>query len=197
MVNKKEELAELKSQLANIQARVDKLEKEDNSVFNYPMWFESLHFPGFVVKFTGLQEGIVVKAVAAYDVGDSIVWTPHTRTLAWSQIEEPITPEIEQWEPLGGEYYVDSEGWVREDRSDYDYRMFGVEYPTKPEAEWATKQMRSFNRLLCYITEHTDGVPKDIEFYVDSYGVFRVSHKLINPIASSLSNKIKSGEVVL
>lgn len=68
-------------------------------------------------------------------------------------IERMKEPEpIKQWEPQGGEWYVDFEG-INQCMPTYESGLFGVEYKTEQQAEWARDQMRRFNRLLAYVAE--------------------------------------------
>ena len=60
---------------------------------------------------------------------------------------------VRQWQPHGGDWWIDSSGIINKDISTYRIRLNGNEYQTKQQAEWAYKQMRRFNRLLCYVAE--------------------------------------------
>jgi len=68
-----------------------------------------------------------------------------------------VTKPTAKWEPQGGECYVDAFGDIFTGPSTKESRKFGIEYPTKEQAEHAAKKMRSHNRLLCWLAEHDDG----------------------------------------
>lgn len=112
--------------------------------------------------------------------------------------EEQAKPEVKQWEPEGGKWYVRSNGEVDSGESKPDWRQFGAEYQTKEQAEWATNQMRKFNRLLCYVAEHANGIPKDIEIFTGYTGKDLIMYlQFESDKRKELHNKIQSGEVVL
>ena len=75
----------------------------------------------------------------------------------------PSCPEQQptKWEPKAGKWYVSAEGKVQEFVSSKESKEFGMEYQTKEQAEWAAKQMRSFNRQLAWLAEHDDGWKAD------------------------------------
>ncbi len=78
-------------------------------------------------------------------------------------------------------------------------RNSGLHNNTEAQAKWASRQMRKFNRLLCYLNEHTDNILEDIAISVDSKFAGGVSISM-NPtwiFRKKLDNKIKSGEVEL
>jgi hypothetical protein len=54
------------------------------------------------------------------------------------------------WEPKGGDFFIQSNGKMSEvvGGSDTQHREFGVERPTRQQAERACIEMRRFNRLL-------------------------------------------------
>lgn len=59
--------------------------------FKYPMWFKSKKW-GYVVKFTDLRHGIVVKEGIHPTIDSdfsSSMWTPHTDSATWEQVENP------------------------------------------------------------------------------------------------------------
>jgi hypothetical protein len=61
-----------------------------------------------------------------------------------NQIAEP-----KKWSPVGGDYYVNSDGDIHNDSAICrSTREFGAERPSKKQAEQASIEMRKFNRLL-------------------------------------------------
>ena len=60
-----------------------------------------------------------------------------------NQIAEP-----KKWSPVGGEYYICNGNTIKAPSSMNAPREFGIERPTKEQAERAAIQMRKFNRLL-------------------------------------------------
>jgi hypothetical protein len=161
--------------------------------YHYPMWFKNKY--GQILKFTGLTQAKPVlisdKKVYSGACFSYEYYIPHTCIKIWAQVPEPI----KQWEPQGGRWFVHTRGIVYEGDSDNNSKLFGAEYQTKEQAEWASKQMRSFNRLLCYVAEHTDEL-KDIIINTDDLYpeivVFTTRELCIE-----LDDKILSGEVVL
>lgn len=106
--------------------------------------------------------------------------------------------EPKQWEPRHGRYIIGLDGEVTNRDSTQNYWGFGVSYRIKEQAEWAAKQMRSFNRLLCYVAEHTDGIPEDIEIETGWREEFIMITAYLDAVKRrDLNTKIKSGEVVL
>lgn len=68
-----------------------------------------------------------------------------------------IKPPLTKWEPKGGDYLITLSGQVVEAPSDEVTKKFGVEYPTKEQAEKARNAMRKYNRLLAYVAEFDKG----------------------------------------
>lgn len=60
-----------------------------------------------------------------------------------NQIAEPI-----KWSPVGGAWWIDITGPVDIGKSNNEIKQFGIERPTKEQAERAAVEMRKFNRLL-------------------------------------------------
>lgn len=60
-----------------------------------------------------------------------------------NQIAEPI-----KWSPVGGGWWIDITGSVDIGKSNNEIKQFGIERPTKEQAERAAVEMRKFNRLL-------------------------------------------------
>ena len=58
-----------------------------------------------------------------------------------------------QWEPKGGDWWVDTSGIAREYESSPCTIKFGVERQTAEAAEKASAAMRTHNRLLAYVDE--------------------------------------------
>lgn len=109
---------------------------------------------------------------------------------------------IKSWTPKGGEWYIELDGSVHSKPKNLykedELKYFGVIYSTKEQAEWASIQMRKFNRLLCYVAEHQENLhhsiidslnegSSSVAIYIDTY----------NSVKESLNSKIKSKEVVL
>lgn len=73
------------------------------------------------------------------------------------QLEEKqkaLSAMPEKWEPKGGLFAIMGNGNIEGGcNSWYDFRNFGVEYPTREQAEKAAKAMRAHNRLLAYVSE--------------------------------------------
>ena len=69
-----------------------------------------------------------------------------------NQIAEPI-----KWSPVGGEYYVCNGNTIKAPSSMTAPREFGMERPTKEQAERAAVEMRGFNRLLALRDEFGAG----------------------------------------
>ncbi len=69
-------------------------------------------------------------------------------------LEERLTPcdgataEHKKWLPVGGEWWIDGEGYVKKTDSSDKTKEFGTERPTQQQAERAAVEMRRFNRLL-------------------------------------------------
>ena len=101
-----------------------------------------------------------------------------------------------QWEPKGGRYFIDVYGSVQSNSSTPERIAFGVCYQTKEQAEWASRQMRKFNRLLCYVAEHTDGIPDCVNIDAQYMNVVSVYVPLIGA-SKTILPKIQSGEVEL
>jgi len=67
---------------------------------------------------------------------------------------EPVTVQKPKlWEPKGGEFTIFVED-VFQANSSNDYRQFGLEYPTKEQAERARDLMRPIHRYIAYAMEH-------------------------------------------
>ena len=184
--------------------------------FSYPAYFKNITF-GFVVKFTGLTTGEIVKEDAEKDWGIgriSTKWIEHTRTDIWEYL--PNYKEVTKWEPQRGEWYVSAFGIVYNDYSVGETQFYGVERQTEEEAQYAAQQMRIHNRLLAYVAEFDKGWKADwtnadqSKYFVDFnhvtneyYANKRVCSRTIGQVymskecAEELCSKLNSGEVVL
>ena len=96
--------------------------------------------------------------------------TNHTIQLTTEQFEalqsgQPITIEppkpaipIAKWEPAGREYTIKT---ALEDvvkcKSAKPFRLVGLEYQTKSQADSAAKQLKAYARQLAYLAENDDG----------------------------------------
>ena len=123
--------------------------------------------------------------------------------------------EVKQWEPVGGEWYVDCTGDASEAPSSEGCREFGLERPTEEQAEKARDEMRVYHRLLAYVHEHAPDYeynPDEDNYYIeknlyDFSDKYRIdsdsSYKRVGvvympeDVAGELCRKLNSGEVVL
>ena len=64
--------------------------------------------------------------------------------------------DMNQWEPEGGEYYINKDG-VGRAYTNYESKLYGIERPTKELADKAAICMRKMNRLLAYKDEYAPG----------------------------------------
>ncbi len=71
---------------------------------------------------------------------------------------EPPKPAIPKWEPAGGEYTIKT---ALEDvvkcNSAKPFRLVGLVYQTKAQADSAAKQLRAYARQLAWLAENDDG----------------------------------------
>ena len=71
---------------------------------------------------------------------------------------EPPKPAITKWEPIGGRFTVDVIKLNSyEICSKNKYRLAGMEYQTKAQADSAAKAIRAYARQLAYLAENDDG----------------------------------------
>ena len=131
------------------------------------------------------------------------------------QLEEKqkaLSAMPDKWEPKGGDFVVDFNGFVSRAPTADDTRVFGTEYKTREQAEKAAKAMRAHNRLLAYVAEFapdydpswTDG-EFCIEYYHDSaefdvevnFGQRLGAVYMPKHVAVELCDKLNSGEVEL
>ena len=71
---------------------------------------------------------------------------------------EPPKPAITKWEPIKGMHNVDFiELKSYEAFSNDKYRLAGVEYQTKFQADSAAKAIRAYARQLAWLAENDDG----------------------------------------
>ena len=92
----------------------------------------------------------------------------HTIQLTTEQFQalqsgQPITiespkPAITKWEPKPGAFTIDLVSLVSYEAFSNDkYRLAGVEYPTKYQADSAAKAIRAYARQLAWLAENDDG----------------------------------------
>ena len=71
---------------------------------------------------------------------------------------EPPKPTITNWEPKPGAFTIDLVSLVSYEAFSNDkYRLAGVEYPTKYQADSAAKAIRAYARQLAWLAENDDG----------------------------------------
>lgn len=128
-----------------------------------------------------------------------------------SLIEKHCGPEKpEQWEPEGGNYFVDSDGNVEYAGTSFpETSEFGVERPVEQHAEQARDLMRTHNRALAYVQEHApdwDGGDPHTVHYFGGYLVSPWNEGIHPPIGSvigpewvmqKLADDLNSGRVKL
>ena len=87
----------------------------------------------------------------------------HTIQLTAEQFQalqsgQPITIEPPKWEPKPGAFTIDLVSLVSYEAFSSDkYRLAGVEYPTKYQADSAAKAIRAYARQLAWLAENDDG----------------------------------------
>lgn len=59
-----------------------------------------------------------------------------------------IEPPNKQWQPRGGMWWIDAEGSVVNGNSFAATRLFGIEFNTKKEAEYASEQYRIYHWMF-------------------------------------------------
>lgn len=130
--------------------------------------------------------------------------------------EEQAKNKVKQWEPQGGDWYINSLGRVKQGASMANSQLLGVERPTQELAERAAREMRIHNRLLAYRDEFCPEYEPDWanhthskfrlqyghaqkKFFVDENTYLEVFGAVYFPqaIAVQLVEKLNSGEVVL
>ena len=130
-------------------------------------------------------------------------------------IREQLASMPKQWEPEGGDYFIDPDGLIMDGVSVGNYRSFGTERKTREAAERAAIEMRKFNRLLAYRDEFAPGYEPDWsddaeKSYVTqchTSGKYQVADNMLcqtlgavympYDVARELCLKLNSGEVVL
>lgn len=71
---------------------------------------------------------------------------------------EPPKPAITKWKPVGGSYNVDVVSLKHYEKpSKEGYKLAGVEYQTKDQADLASKALRAYARQLAWLAENDDG----------------------------------------
>ena len=89
-----------------------------------------------------------------------------------ADLESRIVAEpVAKWQPEGGNFFIQSSGKVSEvvGGSDTLHKEFGVERPTRQQAERACIEMRRFNRLLALRDELCMGGVVDWESECGKY----------------------------
>ena len=90
---------------------------------------------------------------------------------------EPPKPVITKWEPAGGEYTIKiSLDDVVKCKSAKPFRLVGLEYQTKSQADSAAKAIRAYARQLAWLAENDDGWVADWSKDQNKYYV-RYSHE--------------------
>lgn len=113
----------------------------------------------------------------------------------------------EQWEPEGGEWFVEGDGDVGSLHTEESFRQFGAERKTQDLAHRAAVAMRRHNRALAYVHEHApewDGedpwfvAKAEINYYPDRAGFHRLG-LVTGPehVMRQLADDLNSGRVVL
>ena len=70
---------------------------------------------------------------------------------------EPPKPTITKWEPIGGEYRIQSDLTTLLRQSSRDFKNSGMEYQTQSQANSAAKAIRAYARQLAWLAENDDG----------------------------------------
>jgi hypothetical protein len=108
---------------------------------------------------------------------------------------EPPKPKVEKWQPKGGQWYVQQDGEIRNQKSTNYPRQFGMSYPTIKHAEKARDAMRVHNRLLAWLSENDDGWVSDWEdtytlksyvFYNSKKREWQASHLQYVPVIGAV-----------
>lgn len=136
------------------------------------------------------------------------------------QLEEKqktLSAMPDKWEPKGGDFVVDFNGFVSRAPTADDTRVFGTEYATREQAEKAAKAMLAHNRLLAYVAEFAPDYEPDWSdsteekaYVAKSHGVtgrwscfVHATYKAVGlvympvDVADELCDKLNSGEVEL
>lgn len=155
-----------------------------------------------------IQDGQEEQACKFYNNG---------RFITKGETEYDLVMKVEQWEPEGGNYFVDLDGLVTSRPSHAANHCFGIKRKTKELAEAAAIKMRQHNRLLAYVDEACGGyefkLGKDnYTVYLNSsdgtqegrweitYGVYHRYPGVVympEKVAEELAKKLNSREVVL
>ena len=130
-------------------------------------------------------------------------------------IREQLAAMPKQWDPEGGEWYLNPDGEIKQCTSTTKCRKFGFERKTREAAERAATEMRKFNRLLAYRDEFAPGyepdwsdeVEKSYVFQDRDSGKYKVADNIMcqtlgavympYDVANELCRKLNTGEVVL
>ena len=93
-----------------------------------------------------------------------------------ADLESRIVAEpVAKWQPEGGNFFIQSSGKVSEvvGGSDTLHKEFGVERPTRQQAERACIEMRRFNRLLALRDELCgDEVVAWVDNYAEKFHIY-------------------------
>ena len=90
---------------------------------------------------------------------------------------EPPKPAITKWEPIGGAYTINSSlNLVAKCESTEPFRLSGVEYQTKSQADNAAKAIRAYARKLAWLAENDDGWIADWNDYEQNKYFVSYSH---------------------
>ena len=132
-----------------------------------------------------------------------------------AELQSRIVAEPVKWQPKGGYYCVNADGYVRQSHSTEDFQLNGVERKTKEQAQRAAVEMRRFNRLLALRDElcgndvptfESSNTPKCFIVYngfEDTWEVSAIYKGLVTPCfktekqARRACDMLNSGEVEL
>lgn len=69
--------------------------------YKYPIWFENIQDPTVLVKFTGLNTGVLLRCRSDFYNADKIDiecsdWASHTVYRVWKQVDEPNLTDKEE-----------------------------------------------------------------------------------------------------
>ncbi len=107
---------------------------------------------------------------------------------------EPPKSAITKWEPKPGAFTIDLVSLVSFGAFSNDkYRLAGMEYQTKSQADSAAKAIRTYARQLAWVSEHYP----DYNISEKSYETDLILATLPNNIAYHLINDIQKGIVSL
>jgi hypothetical protein len=115
--------------------------------------------------------------------------------------------EEQEWEPKGGYWCIGGDGTIFPSTRSPAWSQFGSERSSKEQAEAARDKMRTFNRLLAYVDEHSDPAEEcNAKIFHNGIWVWTtvpLGHQLPDTIlmpkrvAEQLCKDLNSGRVVL